>query len=225
MTNKTLAKLDQLITDANPFLAKAKKAEESVLMLHELRKGEYSSYTSSVLHFFTLILNHSSPYIHEYNKSATTYTYKCVQNGIDVLQRIKQDVKDGWLVDTKGIISAEIFSDFLEMAEHLLDENYKDPAAVVIGSVLEEHLRNLCVKNKIDTTYLDIKGKLVSKKASTLNDDLLKAGIYNNLEQKSVTAWLDLRNKAAHGKYAEYDLSQVKGMLQNINDFIVRNQL
>jgi hypothetical protein len=31
------------------------------------------------------------------------------------------------------------------MAEHLLDQKYKDPAAVVVvGSVLEEHLRQLC---------------------------------------------------------------------------------
>ena len=111
------------------------------------------------------------------------------------------------------------------MAQHLLDENYKDPAAVVIGSVLEEHLRNLCVKNKVDITFIDGKGKTVNKKASTLNDDLVKAGIYNILEQKSITAWLDLRNKAAHGKYAEYDITQVKGMHQNVNDFIVRNPL
>lgn len=52
---------------------------------------------------------------------------------------------------SQKIIAAEIFSDFLEMAEHLLEQGYKDPAAVMIGSVVEENLRKFCVANKIDT--------------------------------------------------------------------------
>ncbi len=36
------------------------------------------------------------------------------------------------------------------MAEYLLKEGYKDPAAVITGSTLEEHLRKLCIKNGID---------------------------------------------------------------------------
>jgi hypothetical protein len=30
----------------------------------------------------------------------------------------------------KGLITAEVFADFIEMAEHLLETGYKDPAAV-----------------------------------------------------------------------------------------------
>ena len=44
----------------------------------------------------------------------------------------------------KKLVSAEIFSDFLEMAAHVLEQDYKDPAAVMIGTVLEENLRQLC---------------------------------------------------------------------------------
>lgn len=43
------------------------------------------------------------------------------------------------------------------------------------------------------------------------------------LEQKSVTAWLDLRNKAAHGEYSEYNENQVKQLIIGVRDFIVRN--
>jgi hypothetical protein len=31
------------------------------------------------------------------------------------------------------------------MAQHLLEQNYKDAAAVMVGGVLEEHLRQLCI--------------------------------------------------------------------------------
>ncbi|MGW6735793.1 hypothetical protein [Streptomyces sp. NPDC055013] len=40
------------------------------------------------------------------------------------------------------------------------------------------------------------------KKADTLNADLKKVDVYDGLQQKEVTAWMDLRNKAALGNYS-----------------------
>lgn len=68
-------------------------------------------------------------------------------------------------------------------------------------------------------------GKQLPKKANLLNDDLVKEGIYNKLDQKSVMAWLDLRNNAAHGKYDEYTKEQVQNMLRGVMDFTVRNNI
>ena len=42
------------------------------------------------------------------------------------------------------------------------------------------------------------------KKADQLNADLFKARASSGLGQKNVTAWLDMRNRAAHGRYNEY---------------------
>ena len=94
----------------------------------------------------------------------------------------------------------------------------------MIGSVLEEHLRQLCLKNAIDIEYVK-DGKLIPLKADRLNSELAKAGIYNKLDQKNITAQLDLRNKAAHGKYTEYDKSQVKLMYDYVFNFMTRHQL
>ncbi len=141
---------------------------------------------------------------------------------ISVLTGLHEDLKAGYLKSFSELIHAEIFSDYIEMAEYLLEEGYKDPAAVITGSTLEEHLRKLCIKNGIDIVTMS-KGKLVPKKADTLNSELTKEGVYSKLELKSVLAWLDLRNKAAHGKYKEYDENQVKQMIMGVRDFIVRN--
>ena len=103
------------------------------------------------------------------------------------------------------------------MAEYLLAEGYKDPAAVVIGSVLEEHLRQVCAKNGIGVASA---GK--PKKADQLNAELAGSGIYTKLDQKSVTGWLDLRNKAAHGKYSEYTKERVDLMLDGVRNFLLR---
>ena len=51
---------------------------------------------------------------------------------------------------------------------------------------------------------------------------LHRGGVYSKLDQKNVTAWLDLRNKAAHGKYAEYQIEQVALMLDGVRNFVTR---
>jgi hypothetical protein len=135
-----------------------------------------------------------------------------------VLPALRSAYASGYLTTVSELIHADLFSDFIEMAEYLLSEGYKDPAAVIIGSTLEEHLRQLCVRNGLPTTA---GGK--PKKADQLNADLANATVYSKLDLKSITSWLDLRNKAAHGKYSEYTKEQVQLVIQSIQDFMTRN--
>jgi hypothetical protein len=135
-----------------------------------------------------------------------------------MLEALRSDYESGYLQSVTELVHADIFADFLEMADYLLRQGYKDPAAVVTGSVLEEHLRTLCIKHGIPV----LKPDTSSKKAETMNTDLTVASAYSGLDQKSVTAWLDLRNKAAHGKYAEYTAEQVALMLQGVMHFAAR---
>jgi hypothetical protein len=146
------------------------------------------------------------------------------ERGKGILLAVHEEMLGGWFRNTRGLISSEIFSDFIEMAQYLLSEGYKDPAAVISGSVLEEHLRQLCQKNKIEIEQ-DFKGKKVFKKADQMNADLAKANVYNMLDQKQITTWLDLRNKAAHGKYSEYTEDQVGLMIQGVINFMARGPI
>jgi hypothetical protein len=123
------------------------------------------------------------------------------------------------LQSVQELIHAEVFDDFLEMAAYLLKEGYKDAAAVTASGVLEEHLRKLCQRHGIALTASNSDEP---KKASTMNDDLARAAVYPKLEQKNMTAWLDLRNKAAHGKYGEYDAKHVEYLISGLKHFIAR---
>jgi hypothetical protein len=134
-----------------------------------------------------------------------------------VLKSLRSAYAQGYLTSLQELIHADIFADFLEMAEHLLSQGYKDPSAVMIGGVLEGHLRKLCLKHGVAIT--NTSGE--ARKASQMNDDLAKVA-YDKLPQKGVTYWLDLRNKAAHGKYPEYDAREVTLMLQGVRDFVDR---
>lgn len=137
---------------------------------------------------------------------------------VGIVQALKSDLDNGYLQSLIELIHGNIFSDFLEMASYLNDNKFKDAAAVIAGSTLENHLKQLAVKYSISLT--DTNGK--PKKASLLNDELTKANVYEKLDSKNVVAWLELRNKAAHGSYGDYNLDQVKLLISNIQNFIVR---
>lgn len=127
------------------------------------------------------------------------------------------DIQNGYLTSFEELLHGEVFGDFLEMASHLLEKNYKDAAAILTGGTLEIHLRNLCEKYSIVSSR---QGK--PKKAEELNTELAKNSIYSKLDQKNVTAWLALRNHAAHGNYSEYTRDQVRLFVSSVQDFVTR---
>lgn len=135
-----------------------------------------------------------------------------------VVKSLREDYANGRMMSAHELIHADMFADFLEGAAHLVLEGYKDAAAVIAGSVLEGHLRALCTKNSIPTD--DSRG--AAKKASLLNTELRTNNVYTKSDEKSVTAWLDLRNNAAHGHYAAYTADQVKLLIDSVRDFITR---
>lgn len=134
------------------------------------------------------------------------------------LEALRGDYDAGHLASLPELIHAELFGDFLEMATHLLDGGYKDAAAVVVGSTLEGHLRQLAEKSGINPTD----GQGHPLKADRINADLVKATVYEKTDQKAITAWLGLRNDAAHGDYEKYEAGQVSLMIAGIRDFIRR---
>jgi hypothetical protein len=144
-----------------------------------------------------------------------------LRNIIGTVTALRSDLQNDYLKSFSDIIQSEVFSDYLEMAEHLLSEGYKDPSAVLVGSTLEVQLRELCISNGIDIEVTNNKGNLVPKKADLMNSDLAKANIYSSAYQKQIIAWLGIRNSAAHGKYSDYTTAEISLMLQGIRQFIL----
>ena len=103
-----------------------------------------------------------------------------------MLESLRADASLGYLQSQRELIHGELFGDFLEMAEHLLDEGYKDAATVIAGSSLEPHLRQLCQKSGIPTETKS-GGGVTPKRADRLNADLAGAEAYSKLDQKNVT--------------------------------------
>ncbi|MBL4753856.1 MAG: hypothetical protein JKY52_09740 [Flavobacteriales bacterium] len=214
-------RLDQLLSQGGSVLSTKKGGEMSS---DYVEIGLQIGFRSASLSFIKTLYGDEHPYYQDFNERVRGEAAYETENGINILTSIKHEVENDWLLSIKQLVSAEIFSDFFEMSKYLLDQNYKDAAAVMIGSVLEEHLRLLCKSNAIDIDRINNAGNTVPKNADTLNANLVKATVYGVLEQKGVTAWLDLRNKAAHGKYTEYTHKQVELMYQGVLNFIITNK-
>lgn len=120
------------------------------------------------------------------------------------------DLEKGFLAGHEFLLAAEVFDSVLEQAATLLRASYKDPAAVLGRTVLENALRRLAEANGLDP----------DKKASSLNDDLKAAGRYPQPMWRLIQAWLDVGNAAAHGKFADYGEREVSDMLSGVERFL-----
>lgn len=170
------------------------------------------------------IAGEASPYVNQIEdipESKRLTDFGKLKQIIGVVSGLTFDLENGYLDTLKQLVQAEFFADFLDMASHLLAEGYKDPAAVLVGSTLENHLKELCKIHNIES-QIQSKDRTRRKSADLLNAELAKASVYSKLDQKSVTAWLDLRNQAAHGGYEQYNQQQVQLMLEGVRDFIGR---
>jgi hypothetical protein len=132
-----------------------------------------------------------------------------------IADALRDDIAAGWLTPVVELAHADTYAGYLEMAAGLNDQGYKDPAAVIAGTSLEVHMKALATKH----------GKSVqlpggaTKKTDGVNADLKAAGVYNGLEAKQVTAWLAIRNAAAHGNYGDYDEAAVRAMIEGVGNF------
>jgi hypothetical protein len=218
MTLKDIqTRIDQLVAQAQTTLNNARSTQYSGGLA--LVYGEWAGLRAASLSFIESTFGRDHSYYSEFDKGVRDSHISSGEHAFGVLTAIRDQIKGGWIETTKGLVTAEVFADFLEMAGHLLDQQYKDPAAVLVGGVLEEHLRQLCGSAGVDVAD---PSTLTPRKADSLNADLAKAGKYDKGDQKQITAWLDLRNRAAHGKYSEYTKEQVVLMLDGVRNFLLR---
>ena len=210
---------NELITSGNDLIKKAKYSD-----LSDIPNNVRQRFVSRSAALIKRVCPNGSSYYSDIERVINTIdrTSEQFTKSLGIIEALFEDVKNDQLLTYEELIHGDIFSDYLEMAEYLVNSDYKDPAAVIAGSTLESHLKKLCKKNDIDIIEIDASGKQKQIKADRLNNELAKKSVYSILDQKSITSWLDLRNKAAHGNYSEYSIEQVRIMITSIRDFVSR---
>jgi hypothetical protein len=126
-----------------------------------------------------------------------------------VFEAAQEDFRGGYLNSVRNMVQAEVFSTELDQASELLKGGYISAAAVIAGVVLETTLRKLCNDEGIEPASLN-----------KMNAELTKAGAYNLLVQKRITALADIRNNAAHGRPEAFTRDDVEDMIAKVEAFV-----
>jgi hypothetical protein len=174
--------------------------------------GAFVGWQTQCLSFLTRLLRKGDPYLEGFRSAVTGPYPSHVSAGLEILRALREDIEGGYFRSFRALVQADLFADFLEMAQHLLENQYKDPAALLTGAVLEEGLRQIALA----------KGLTVKDKdnLSSLNQRSADAEVYDRLTQKKLEVWIQIRNNAAHGKFNEYGEQDVREMLEGVRAFL-----
>ncbi|AVW95405.1 MULTISPECIES: DUF4145 domain-containing protein [Gammaproteobacteria] len=199
---------------------------EIVLATKKVGTGTYSQGTEYVdqntfdewrIKVKSLIANSCGKESEHYSEFVAGESPTSFESNLSVFKRLKaifnaarEDFEGGYLISVRTLVQAEVFDSELEQATELLKSNYPTASAVIAGIVLETSLRELCDRNNIPHGKMD-----------KMNADLTKAGVYNSLQQKRITAIAGIRNSAAHGKHEEFTRDDVSSMISDIERFLL----
>lgn len=209
---RVLKRLDELIEKADQVIATHTPNPPNVIGFPTLNEGAFSEWQTQCLAFLVNLFGEGHVYVEGFRAKVDKGFPSVVRSGNGILIAVREDVAGGYLSRLKALVAVDVFSDFVEMGEHLLDSGYKDPAASLAGAVLENGLRQIATEQGLKVRPRD--------DLSALNSKLAQAGVYNRLTQKKLQVWTDVRNHADHGEFDGYTESDVRDMLAGVADFL-----
>ncbi|MDD5087593.1 MAG: hypothetical protein PHI18_02180 [bacterium] len=200
-----IAEAEQLLADYMPFRDVGKIVASKLTV-------DYASIAASARVFFTYL--NSETYLLLLDRMCLGRDlFPDVLLGI--LKAAKRDFANGLLIHPRIVATADSMADILDQAEHLLLNDYHVAACVLVGGAMESTLRTMW--------EVQYKGEQVPKPSmNEFNQRLHKASAYDAVTFRQISAYGQLRNNAAHGKYDEVDKPRVEDFLRFTREFIMR---
>ncbi len=173
----------------------------------------YAEWRSQALACLTQVFGPAHTYTESFASQVGSRPQKSkVDLGVGILRAALEDVEQGHLQTVQQLATAEVFSDFIDQADHLLQKSYVMPAASLAGAVLENGLRSLAERNDIVVKAHD--------GLSALNDKLRAKDVYNPLRQQQVAYWVKVRNAADHGRFDDFKEADVAELIRGVRGFM-----
>jgi hypothetical protein len=176
---------------------------------------KFRRWRSSSLAFLEDLVGPDHVYAAEFRTStehSPTVGRGSTEQGKGVLLAVLDDLEAGYLTSIRRLIRAEVFTDLLDMAEHLHDAGYHHAAVSIAGAVLEDGLRQIAESAGVKANRRD--------DLAALNSKLHQAKAYDNLVRKEVGVWTDLRNAADHGEWDKVDDARTGEMIRGVTRFL-----
>lgn len=212
-TEKLLERLDVLLEMGERVLQSSRPPPSGVMGEYRVDAALFHEWSAGGLSFLSSVFGGDHPHARRFSDQVQIPRQPPAVQGQAVLRAAKTDLEGGYLVSVESLVAADIFTDFLEMAEHLLEQGFHEPAASLTGAVLEDGLRKLCERN-------DVQVRPKSDDLNALTQKLVDKKVFNRLVQKQVSVWAEVRNNADHGHFDEFTREDVRGMLDGVRNLL-----
>jgi hypothetical protein len=211
LDSTVLKRLNELVERGRAILANRTSTPFRERVIWRVSKPDAVGWCTNVASLLQRTFGESSVHYKSFEEQRENFSD--YEEGFRRLQAVliasKDDYEGGYLFNVRGLVKAEVLDDALVQAATLLSAGYKDPACVLIGVSLEVAIKDLIQRASLPVAKLD-----------AMNATLCKAGTYNVGKQKQVTAWADLRNKAAHGDWLAYSAADIEDMHRGVQRFV-----
>lgn len=208
--DRVASRLDELIEKADQVIATQFQRSGSYSVW--VSASAFTAWQSQTLVFLVNLLGRNHVYVQTFSTQVGNSYLSMVQIGKELLKAVREDVAGGFLFRVRTLVAAEVFSDFLEMAAHLIDAGYIHPAASLTGATLENGLKQIATNNNVKVKASD--------DLSAIDTKCADAEVYSRFVQKKIRVWTDVRNHADHGEFTAYTESDVRDMLRGVTDFL-----
>lgn len=190
-------------------------AEYSTVMLVDADR--YAEWRSQALVCVEQVFGRTHTYRESFESEADRgdSASSSVKKGLGILRAALEDLEHGYLGTIQEMAAADVFSDFIDQADHLLENGYHAPAASLAGAVLENGLRSLAERNKVAVKARD--------DLSSLNNKLSQRSVYNRLRQRQVEAWAAVRNAADHGRFEDFTEDDAANLVKGVQSFLAEH--
>lgn len=204
-------RFDELLAKADAIKSARTAERFPHAVVYYVSKADAVGWATSSSNLLQRVTGPGSSHCNAFNKAVNGFIDR--ESEFDTLRAViaaaKEDYIGGYLFTTRALVKAEVLDDALMQARVLLDADFKDPACILIGVALEVTLKELVEQASLTVAKLD-----------KMNTDLCKAGKYNMSKQKLITAWAELRNKAAHGEWSAYTKADIDEMYSGVERFV-----
>lgn len=131
-----------------------------------------------------------------------------------ILANLVKDNQTGLLTSVANHARAEVLDDFLDHAEVYIRDGRKNEAGVIAGVVFEDTLRRVSRMHNI------------SEKGMKLDDlisQLAKSNVLSATKAKRARAAADVRTRATHAQWDEFDENDAKTTIEFTKEMIVEH--
>jgi hypothetical protein len=163
----------------------------------------YCGFRSAGLSFLERVFGTNHTYYNQFKEAVNSSTPDYVMAGMEILKATADEIRGGWMVTIKGLISGEILGDFIDLAKGAIDGN-KDVAAVLVSAALEDTLKRLAVQQGLDVQDKDM---------SDVVGALKTKGLLQGAQGSLASGYIKLRNKSFHAEWDKIEKPEISSAI------------